>query len=53
MTCQLTGAKSVDPVPQCGELQKAPGGVLGWLFYRIYEIYVRVESYIIVIYVLF
>lgn len=23
VTCQLTGAKSVDPVPQCGELQKA------------------------------
>jgi hypothetical protein len=29
------------------------GGVLGWLFFRIYEIYVRIESYIIVIYVLF
>lgn len=23
VTCQLTGAKSVDPLPQCGELQKA------------------------------
>ena len=33
--------------------KRCRGGVLGWLFFRIYEIYVRIESYIIVIYVLF
>ena len=51
MTCQLMGDKSVDPLPQCGELQKAKGrraGSMGsmWIYGRYSRIYMGLYVFI-------